>query len=72
METDKDHIHILLNFTPQFSISSIVNPLKSTSTVRIFKATFLGKYTSWSDGYFVCSIGEANSHTIRNYIATPC
>ena len=22
----------------------------------------------WSDGYFVCSIGEANPNTVREYI----
>lgn len=29
---------------------------------------FVCKYSFWSDGYFVCSIGEANPDTIRNYI----
>jgi putative transposase len=24
--------------------------------------------TFWSDGYFVCSIGEANPNTIKQYI----
>ncbi|MFW9625355.1 MAG: transposase, partial [Sulfurospirillum sp.] len=23
----------------------------------------------WSDGYFVCSVGEASPETIQNYIA---
>jgi putative transposase len=26
--------------------------------------------TFWSDGYFVCSIGEANPNTIKQYILT--
>jgi REP element-mobilizing transposase RayT len=30
---------------------------------------FWKEKTFWSDGYFVCSIGEASPETIRNYIA---
>ena len=32
METDKDHIHLLLNITPEYSIASIVNRLKAMTT----------------------------------------
>jgi len=31
---------------------------------------FWGERTFWSDGYFVCSIGEASPDTIRQYILT--
>ena len=75
METDKDHIHFLLNISPNYSISSIVNRLKSMSTYMIWerhndflKNHFWKKNTFWSDGYFVCSIGEASPNTIRKYI----
>ncbi len=37
METDQDHIHILLQITPKYSISSIVNRIKAISTNRIWK-----------------------------------
>lgn len=37
IETDKDHIHFLLNISPNYSISSIVNRLKSISTNMIWK-----------------------------------
>jgi putative transposase len=77
METDKNHLHILLNITPNYSIASIVNRLKSISTNRIWKLHnnilkqhFWKEKTFWSDGYFVSSIGEASPETIRKYIAT--
>lgn len=77
METDKDHIHILLDISPNYSISGIVNRLKSISTNMIWKRhnDFLKKHfwkenTFWSDGYFVCSVGEASPDTIRKYIET--
>jgi putative transposase len=75
METDKDHLHMLINISPTYSISSIVNRIKSISTNRIWKLhwnilkhNFWKENTFWSDGYFVCSIGEANPDTIRKYI----
>ena len=75
METDKDHIHLLVSYSPKISISSIVRKLKQESTITLWKCfpAYLSKYfwkehTFWSDGYFACSIGEANPETIRKYI----
>lgn len=75
METDKDHIHIMIQYIPRVSISAIVNRIKSISTKRIWdlhqivlQKHFWKEKTFWTDGYFVCSIGEASPETIRNYI----
>jgi len=74
-ESDTDHIHFLIRYIPRLSISSIVRRLKQQSTVAIWKKhwKYLSKHfwrerTFWSDGYFVCSIGEAAPDTIRQYI----
>lgn len=76
METDKDHIYIMIQYIPRLSISSIVNRIKAITTNRIWKLHFNSlkkefwkEKTFWSDGYFVCSIGEASPETIRKYIA---
>lgn len=76
MESDIDHIHIMLQYIPRVSISSIVNRIKSITTHRVwnFHNNYLLKHfwkekTFWTDGYFICSVGEANPETIRNYIA---
>lgn len=63
METDRDHIHLLINYPPNITVTSIVRILKQVSTNRLWK-----EHSFWSDGYFVCSIGEANPDTIRKYI----
>ena len=75
METDKDHIHLLINYPPTVSVTSIARRLKQISTIELWKQfpnilskQFWKKHTFWSDGYFVCSIGEANPDTIRKYI----
>ena len=77
IETDKDHVHMMIDDIPRLSISSIVNRLKAVSTNRIWKLYpnhlkkhFWQERTFWSDGYFVCSIGEASPDTIQRYIET--
>ena len=75
METDKDHIHLLINYPPSISVSSIARRLKQISTIELWKQftiilskQFWKECTFWSGGYFVCSIGEANTGTIKKYI----
>lgn len=74
-ESDIDHLHFLIRSIPRLSISSIVRRLKQESTLAIWKKHqkllsnhFWKEHTFWSDGYFVCSIGEASPQTIRQYI----
>ena len=75
METDKDHIHILLQYKPTDSITNIVSTLKQHSTYESWKhyGNFLHRYywkekTLWSDGYFAASIGQVSQETIEHYI----
>ena len=78
MESDIDHIHFLILYIPILSITSIVRKLKQESTYHIWRSQhrnylytqFWVEKTFWSDGYFVCSIGEANPNTIKQYILT--
>lgn len=72
---DADHIHLLIDYPPTLSVSSIANRLKSISTNRIWKRykTFLSsrfwkEHTFWSDGYFACSTGDVSTETIQRYI----
>ncbi|MGL4759199.1 MAG: IS200/IS605 family transposase [Patescibacteria group bacterium] len=75
MESDIDHIHILIDYPPKLSISSIVNRLKSMSTRRVYqkhsvflKSQYWKENTFWSDGYFVCTTGDACTEIIKKYI----
>jgi putative transposase len=76
METDKDHIHLLIDYGPKVSVLQIVRRLKQETTFELWKVykSYLEKYfwkehTFWSDGYFACSIGECASYdTIQEYI----
>lgn len=75
METDKDHVHMLVDIDPTVSASSIVGRIKQMSTDRIWKKhsvelkkIYWKENTFWSDGYFVCSTGDASLETIKKYI----
>ena len=53
----------------------IVRMLKQQSTIEIYKKfrkllnkNFWIKNTFWSDGYFVCTTGDASTETIKQYI----
>ena len=76
METDKDHIHLLIDYAPKVSVLQIVRRLKQETTFELWKVheSYLKKHfwkerTFWSDGYFAYSIGEGTSYdTIQEYI----
>ena len=75
METDIDHIHMMISYPPTISVTSIVRKLKQISTYRLWKIFendlkkhFWREHTFWSDGYFACSIGNASEDTVRHYI----
>lgn len=75
METDRDHIHILLQYNPTDNITKIVSSLKQQSTWLAWKsygATLQKHYwrerTVWSDGYFAASVGQVSQETIERYI----
>ena len=74
-EIDKDHIHFLIESVPTISPSQICRVLKSESTMQMWKEfpdylrrVYWKERTLWSDGYFVCTIGNASEETIRKYI----
>ena len=74
IEIDKDHIHILMTISPKYSISQHVRNIKQLTTHKLWcynsnlKKQFWKEKTFWSDGYFVCSVGNASAETIRRYI----
>ena len=75
METDKDHIHYMIETEPTISISDLVRMMKSYITYHIWKShkNYLSKHfwkesTLFTDGYFICSIGNVSEKQLRKYI----
>jgi putative transposase len=75
MEVDKDHIHMMISSVPKISPLQIVRVLKQQSTIQMWgkyskelKKYYWAENTFWTDGYFVSTIGEVSSKTLKNYI----
>ena len=72
----RDHIHILLEGTPDTKISKVVALLKQTSTYdcwklkrELMKKVYWGKkHLLWTKGYFCATIGEVSEKKIETYI----
>lgn len=75
MEVDKDHIHLMIESVPKVSPLMIIRVLKQQATIsiwRIYKKELRKHYwkenTFWTDGYFISTIGEVSSKTLKHYI----
>lgn len=75
VESDKDHIHYMIETKPNTNIANFVKTLKSYTTYHIWRKyraylskRFWNERTFWSDGYFIASIGEVSATTLRGYI----
>ena len=68
----EDHLHLVLSFTPKYSISEVVGFLKGKSTIKIFdinselKKRYWGRHF-WARGYCVSTIG-LDEEQIRKYV----
>jgi putative transposase len=68
-----DHVHMLLEIPPKYSVSSILGFLKGKSSLLIYQkfANMKYKYRNrefWCRGYYVDTVGK-NTEKIKEYIA---
>lgn len=75
MEVAADHIHLLVNYSPDVSIAQIVRLLKQMTTSKLWfsyeselRQQFWKEQVFWSSGYFACSTGDASTEPIAKYI----
>ena len=73
VNTDQDHIHLLVSIAPKMAVADAVRIIKSnTGRMMIKKFPFIrkvynGEMSLWSIGYFVSTVG-VNQKTIEAYI----
>jgi putative transposase len=71
---EDDHVHLLVNYPPKVSVSSLVNSLKGVSSRMIRQKQYhsirnkLWGGALWSPSYFAGSCGGAPIAVIRQYI----
>lgn len=73
METDRDHIHLLIDCKPQHYIPDVIKSLKGVSARLLFKQhpelkqRLWGGHL-WNPSYFVATVSEHTEEQIKRYI----
>ncbi len=71
METDEDHVHLLVSCDPQFGIHQVVKRLKGRSSKLLrdeFPVLKSRLPSLWTNSYFVATVGGAPLSVIKQYI----
>lgn len=73
MDGEDDHVHLLIEYPPKVSVSSLVNSLKGVSSriLRTERPDIRKRYCKgvlWSPSYFAASCGGAPISVVRQYI----
>ena len=73
IESDCDHVHLLVDCSPQQSIPNIIKALKGVSARLLFKEfpqlkKKLWGGNLWNPSYFVATVSEHTEAQIRQYI----
>lgn len=71
---ERDHVHLLLQYTPQTEPSKLINNLKTVSS-RYLRKEFADlinrvywKDVLWTNGYFIASCGGVTVEQLKKYI----
>ena len=76
MNTDKDLIHLLVSFPPEYSLSQTINRLKQFTTNYLYRTNndylrcfyYSKKKVLWTSGYFCSTIGMISESKVSEYI----
>ncbi len=65
---ESDHVHLLVEYPPKLSVSTLVNHLKGVSS-RMYRKKFPSNNKHlWSPSYFASSCGGVPTETLKQYI----
>lgn len=73
VNTDVDHMHLLISIPPKYAVSQVVNMLKANTGRKMrekfphLDKVYWGVSGIWSTGYFVSTVG-IDEATVRNYV----
>ena len=73
MDGEDNHVHLLVNYPPKYSISALVNSLKGVSSrlLRLERPDLVRRYWKgalWSPSYFAASCSGASIGVLKAYI----
>ena len=73
VNSDKDHIHLLVSIPPTIGVGKVVGIIKQNTAKDLkqkfpfVKEAYWGTESVWSEGYFVSTVG-INEEVIKRYI----
>lgn len=71
METDLDHVHLLISCDPQYGIHRVVKQLKGFSS-KVLRDNFPHLKSTmpsmWTNSYFVGTVGSVSLEVVKQYI----
>lgn len=72
---EADHVHLLVSYKPDISISNLVANLKATSSKQMWlkyedllSEIYWGKRVLWTGSYFVASCGGVTIEHLKKYV----
>ncbi|EPY2278011.1 IS200/IS605 family transposase [Clostridium sporogenes] len=74
IETDKNHIHMIINCNPRYGIMKCVKLIKSITGRLLFKEfpyikqRYLWGGKFWSRSTFISTVGSVSLETVKKYI----
>ena len=73
MSIQEDHIHLVVQIPPQYSVAEVVQIFKG-GTSRVLRKEyaeleeFLWGDSFWADGYFAETVGQVDEEVVKKYI----
>ena len=73
MSIQEDHIHLVVQIPPQYSVAEVVQIFKGGTSRMLRKEypeleEFLWGDSFWADGYFAETVGQVDEEVVRKYI----
>lgn len=74
IETDKNHIHMIINCNPRYGIMKCIQIIKSISAFKLYKEfpyikkRYLWGGQFWSRSNFVSTVGSVSLENVKQYI----
>jgi putative transposase len=65
-----DHIHLLIRWRPDESISNLLRVVKSRSSAWVHETYPQLSDFAWQEGYGAFSVSKSNEDAVKHYIAT--
>lgn len=74
IETDKNHIHMIINCNPRYGVMKCIQLIKQISAYKLYREypfirkNYLWGGQFWSGSTFVATVGSVSLETVKQYI----